>query len=308
MTSSEIQREADLVTTKEIRDVAPAHYVLKIESFSLFAKNNKEKYESNEFEAGCYKWKLILYPNGDKSRNGEDHISVYLAVSGTSPFQLGGVTHVAVRFSLYDQICDRYLIKQGRVTRFHALRSDWGVPRYMPLKIFADPSNGYLVDDTCVFGVEVFVIKSSGVGECVRTLKESTSYTHEWKISRLADWSEYQFSDVFTVGVYKWKVWLCPRGDFDNRGQNLSMYLWLFEADKLASGQKVNVRFVIRLKGQNNVVHHQPEASTKWFSSSISYWGWPSFMPLKTVQERVKDDPCVIEAEVTVLGTTRKLP
>ncbi|KAI6672622.1 hypothetical protein NL676_000528 [Syzygium grande] len=154
MTSCEIQREADLVMTKEIRDVAPAHYVLKIESFSLFAKNNKEKYESNEFEAGCYKWKLILYPNGDKSRNGEDHISVYLAVSGTSPFQLGGVTHVAVRFSLYDQIYDRYLIKQGRVTRFHALRTDWGVPRYMPLKIFADPSNGYLVDDTCVFGVE----------------------------------------------------------------------------------------------------------------------------------------------------------
>ncbi|KAI6672625.1 hypothetical protein NL676_000531, partial [Syzygium grande] len=294
--------------SKEIRDVAPAHYVLKIESFSLFAKNNKEKYESNEFEAGGYNWKLILYPNGDKSRNGDDHISIYLAVSGTSPFQLDRAIHVAVRFSLYDHICDRYLTEQGRVTRFHALKAEWGVPRYMPLKIFADPSNGYLVDDTCVFGVEVFVIKSSGVGECVRMLKESASYTHEWKISRLSDlWSDY-CSDVFTVGVHRWYVWLFPRGDSANKGQNLSMFLHLYEAYNLASGQKVNARFVFRLKGPNNVVHHQPEACTKWFSRSDVDFGWPSFLPLKTVWERVKDDPCVIEVEVTVLGTVSKLP
>ncbi|XP_048139020.1 ubiquitin C-terminal hydrolase 12-like [Rhodamnia argentea] len=204
MTSSEKHREADCVTTKEIRDVAPAHYVLHFKSFSLFAKNNMEKYESSEFEAGGCKWKLILYPNGDKSRNGEDHISVYLAVSGTSPFQLGGEIHVAARFSLYDQLCDRYLTEQVRAARLHALKAECGVPRFMPLKIFADPSNGYLVDDTCVFGVEVFVIKSSGVGERL-TLKESTSYTHEWKISGLSKLGdEYLVSDVFTLGDHEW--------------------------------------------------------------------------------------------------------
>ncbi|KAI3440957.1 uncharacterized protein J3R85_002994, partial [Psidium guajava] len=161
-------------TVKEIRAVAPAHYVVKVESFSSFAKNNTEKYESSEFEAEGCKWKLILYPNGDKSRNGKDHISIYLAASEASHFQLDGEIHAAVRFCLYNHICDRYLTGQGRVMRFHALQTELGVPRYMPLKTFTDPSNGYLVDDTCVFGVEVLVTKSSGVGECL-TLIENAS-------------------------------------------------------------------------------------------------------------------------------------
>ncbi|KAK3404304.1 hypothetical protein EUGRSUZ_K00608 [Eucalyptus grandis] len=293
---------------EEIRYVAPAHYELRIESFSLFAKNYKEKYESNEFEAGGYKWKLILYPNGDKSRNGEDHISIYLAVSGTSPFQPGGAIHSTIRFSLYDQICDRYLTKQGRVTRFHASKVEWGVPRYLPLKIFADPSNGYLVDDTCVFGVEVFVIKSSGVGECVTTQKDCTSFTEDYVISRFADLGDdYLHTEAFTIGVHEWKVRVCPKGDLDNRGKNLSMFLVLADPDKLASGQKVNVRFIIRLKDKYGVVLHQPEACTKWFSSSITYWGWPSFMPLKTVRERVKDS-CLFDVEVAVLSIVSKLP
>ncbi|KAF7848782.1 hypothetical protein BT93_L1565 [Corymbia citriodora subsp. variegata] len=293
---------------KEIRDVVPAHYVLKIKSFSSFAKNNTEKYESSEFEAGGYKWKLVLFPNGDKSRNGEDHISVYLAISGTSTLQLGGPIHVAVRFSLYDQICDRYLTEQGRVTRLHALKAEWGVPRFMPLKIFTNPSNGYLVDDTCVFGVEVFVIKSSGVGECL-TLKDSGLYTHKWKISSFSRlWDTYYYSDAFTVGDHKWKVLLYPNGVSAVRNESLSMFLTLVDSDKLASGQKVNARYVIRLKGPDNEVLHQPAVATNWFSSSEIQRGWQSFMPLKTVCERLTDDSCVIEAEVMELSTTGKLP
>ncbi|KAI6672620.1 hypothetical protein NL676_000526 [Syzygium grande] len=63
MTSSEKCSEADHETTTQLRDVAPAHFVLKIKSFSLFTMNNMEKYESGDFEAGGYKWKLILYPS-----------------------------------------------------------------------------------------------------------------------------------------------------------------------------------------------------------------------------------------------------
>ncbi|KAK3404311.1 hypothetical protein EUGRSUZ_K00615 [Eucalyptus grandis] len=303
--AAKVGDEHDVLST-EFRDVVPAHFVLKIKSFSLFAKKSIEKYESGEFEAGGYKWKLILYPNGDKNRNGEDHVSVYLAASGTSPFQLGWEIHAVVRLSVYDQTCDRYFTVQGKVARFHALKTEWGVPRYMLLKTFTNPLNGYLVDDTCVFGVEVFVIKSAGVGECL-TLKESASYTHEWKISRLSSLGDGSFSDVFSVGGHKWKVCLFPRGNLANRGQSLSMFLVPADVDKLASGQKVNTRFTFRLKDRNNVVRHQ-EAGTVWLSSSAMGWGWPTFMPLKTVGKCLMDDSCVIEAEVTVLGTVSKLP
>ena len=39
-----------------ISEAAPSHFILKIQSFSLLAKNGIEKYESGEFEAGGYKW------------------------------------------------------------------------------------------------------------------------------------------------------------------------------------------------------------------------------------------------------------
>ncbi|XP_039160100.1 MATH domain and coiled-coil domain-containing protein At3g58200 [Eucalyptus grandis] len=176
----------------------------------------------------------------------------------------------------------------------------------MPLKTFTNPSNGYLVDDTCVFGVEVFVIKSSGVGECLM-LKESASYTHEWRISRLSSLGDESFSDVFTAGDHKWKVWLFPRGNLANRGQSLSMFLVLVDANNLASGQKMNVRFILRLKDQNNIIR-QHACAIVWLSSSATNWGWPTFMPLTTVGKCLMDDSCVIEAEVTVLGIVRKLP
>lgn len=46
---------------RSISDLPPTHYTVKIQLFSLLTKNNIEKYESGEFEAGGYKWyKMFL--------------------------------------------------------------------------------------------------------------------------------------------------------------------------------------------------------------------------------------------------------
>ncbi|KAF8008262.1 hypothetical protein BT93_K2053 [Corymbia citriodora subsp. variegata] len=298
--------EVDQVTLTELKDDAPSHFVLKIKSFSLLKENGMEKYESGEFDGGGYKWKLIIYPNRDKSPNGEEYISVYLAACWTCPLQHGREIQAFVRFSVYKQTCDKYFAEQGEVTRFHALKTERGVPRFMPLKTFTDPSKGYLVDDTCFFGAEVFVHKSSAVGQCL-TLKKSASWTHVWKITRLSCLGN-GFSDVFTVGDHKWKVKLYPRGVAAHKGQSLSVFLFLDDADKLACGQVVNTRFTIRLKHRDNVVPLQQPECTVWFSGHDTNWGWPDFMPLKTVSDCLTDDACVIEAEVKVLGTVSKLP
>lgn len=42
--------------TTEIREASAAHYLLKIESFSFLSNSGIEQFESNEFEAGGYKW------------------------------------------------------------------------------------------------------------------------------------------------------------------------------------------------------------------------------------------------------------
>jgi len=43
-------------TPRTTVDSPPAHYVLKVQSFSLLVKNSIERYESESFEAGGYKW------------------------------------------------------------------------------------------------------------------------------------------------------------------------------------------------------------------------------------------------------------
>ncbi|KAJ0106390.1 hypothetical protein Patl1_19740 [Pistacia atlantica] len=55
-----------------LRNAPPSHYLLKVQSFSSL--NNLNKFISDNFDAGGFKWKLCLYPNGDKENKGEDHI------------------------------------------------------------------------------------------------------------------------------------------------------------------------------------------------------------------------------------------
>ncbi|KAJ0092355.1 hypothetical protein Patl1_24775 [Pistacia atlantica] len=56
---------------------------------SMLKNQSFEKYESAEFEAGGYKWKLVLHPNGNKSKNVEDHISLYLAMADATSLPPG---------------------------------------------------------------------------------------------------------------------------------------------------------------------------------------------------------------------------
>lgn len=64
-----------------------------------------------------------------------------------------------------------------------------------------DPSNGYLVDDNCVFGAEVFVIKRQRVVECLSLLNATDPFKRDWKVPRLGDvWN----SEVLVAGGFKW--------------------------------------------------------------------------------------------------------
>ncbi|XP_056163058.1 uncharacterized protein LOC115668348 [Syzygium oleosum] len=299
--------EADDGITTEYTDVSPAHYVFKIESFSLFSENDMDMYETIEFESGGHKWRLILYPNGDKSGNGQGHVSIYLAVSETSPLKVGSDVNAIVRFFVFDQIRDTYLVKQGSTRRFRAMRSKWGIPRFVPLEIFKDQLNGYLVDDTCIFGVEVFVIKNSGIGECLTLKKGTFSRTHEWKIPNFSSLVEQScYSDIFFAGDQKWKVHLYPRGDSRSKNKSLSIFLFLVDSEKLAPQQKVNARYRFSLRGQDGAVYEGPKGS-RWFSSSTYSWGWSNFILLKSIRDFLVNDECVVEAEVTVLGIAGKL-
>ncbi|XAR69321.1 Ubiquitinyl hydrolase 1 [Bertholletia excelsa] len=219
--------------SRSLRDIPPAHYTLKIESFSqlseMLSDTKAHNYVSEVFEASGYKWKLSLYPKGDKERNGEGHISLYLVIAETKDLPLGWEVNVNFKLFLFDQIQDKYMAIQdadGKVKRFHEMKTEWGFAQLVPLSVFNDANNGYLICDTCVFGVEIFAINYSGKGECISNVVGLES-THTWKISNFSALGDVcHKSDVFTIGNHNWELRLYPKGNLHGKKENsLSLYL-----------------------------------------------------------------------------------
>ncbi|EYU25593.1 hypothetical protein MIMGU_mgv1a018439mg, partial [Erythranthe guttata] len=144
----------------ETREVPSAHFLIKIESFSLFDKYKINKYETSEFVAGEYKC---------------DYISVNLAMTDTSSLptnweaMLSSTSFSLIRFLAITFIRQVYIIFYGkRITRrFQTMKFEWGLSKFISKEILSDPSNGYLVNDTCGFGAEVFVIERQAAVECL---------------------------------------------------------------------------------------------------------------------------------------------
>lgn len=44
---------------------------------------------------------------------------------------------------------------------FHAMKTEWGEVKFVERQVFGDASNGYLINDACVFGAEVFILKQN---------------------------------------------------------------------------------------------------------------------------------------------------
>ncbi|KAG5608559.1 hypothetical protein H5410_019840 [Solanum commersonii] len=133
------------VSMENITNSLPTRYLLKIESFLLLSENGISKYESNEFESGGFNWP-------------------YIYILGL----LDSVCEVNASFSflIFDQIHDNFTVMKGMDRRFRNIKTEWGFSKCISHKTFNDPSNGYLVDDKCIFGVDVYVIKNQGIGEC----------------------------------------------------------------------------------------------------------------------------------------------
>ncbi|KAI8024627.1 Ubiquitin carboxyl-terminal hydrolase 12 [Camellia lanceoleosa] len=252
---------------RSLRDVSPAHYTLKMESFSLFLNSKIENYESGVFEAGGYKWKLSLYPKGNMKRNVNGHISLYLAIADTKTLPLGWEVNVNFKLFVFDHIRDKYLAIQdaeGEIKRFHRMKTEWGFDQLLPLDTFTDPSNGYLLDDCCVFGVEVFVIKYNGKGECASMMKDPVKNTFTWNISKFsAIDKDFLFSEEFVVGGHKWKLWFYPKGKANAKWKSASLFLVLADSETLPSERKLYAEYKLRIKDQVKGNHFEKEGILK---------------------------------------------
>ncbi|PHT81196.1 hypothetical protein T459_14211 [Capsicum annuum] len=189
---------------------------------------------------------MIIHPVGD----GEGHISLYLAIVGTSSLHADWEVNASFSFLIFDQIHDNYIVMKGMEQRFRNIKTEWGYLKCISNETFKDPSNGYLVNDKCIFGVDVYVIKNQGIGECLLLLNGVKPYKHEWKINEFTKLKSYVYSEEFAVEGYKWKLLLYPTGNSGQNGQSISVFLESVDAEGFARKKKVKAKFSISMKNQ----------------------------------------------------------
>ncbi|XP_027942224.1 uncharacterized protein LOC114195958 isoform X2 [Vigna unguiculata] len=293
--------------TMKGRKAPPSHYTFKIKSFSWLSKASVQKCTSEEFEAGGYKWSLSIYPDGNKKEGGKDHVSIDLVLVDTSSRPLDWEINAIVNFSAYNFIDDEYHITQDTdVRRFHVLKTECGVAKFIDRSTFYDSSNGYLMDDTCVFGVEVFVVKSTNRGDCLSMFEGPIPCSYTWKFTNFssAKLDKYE-SETFVGGNYKWKLLLYPNGIVEGKGNSVSLFLVL-DVSTLPANTKLVVENIVRAKNQKSDERHLQTKACRKFSNSNAAWGSRQLVALAKLKDPnsgfLVDDTCVFETEFTILG------
>ncbi|KAL3833979.1 hypothetical protein ACJIZ3_008715 [Penstemon smallii] len=286
------------VFTVETRDVPPSHFLFKIQNFSSLSENGIDEYESTEFTAGEYKWKIIVYPNWQESGNDGDNVNVFLAVADTKSLPTRWEFNAVSTIFLYNQKSDNFLSIRGRTQRFHALNLKWGF--CISKSSLIDPCNGYLVNDDCVFGAEVFIIKSQGVVECLSVSKVGEHYQRCLKIPQFSKLEKKWVSEKFLACDLNWKLEVHPRGFGEGKGCSISIFL------RLVDSMKVKAKYTLTMKDQIKGKHCTFSGSS-WFASGSDNCGSRSFMPISDMNDPGKGylvkDCCIVEVEISVQAT-----
>lgn len=90
------------------------------------------------------------------------------------------------------------------------MKPECGIAKLIPRHLFDDAANGFLVNNRCTFGVEVFVLDSKSTGECFSSL-EKVDKTYTWKVFKFSYVSRdigvdgvAQYSNEFDAGSFRW--------------------------------------------------------------------------------------------------------
>ncbi|KAJ9559114.1 hypothetical protein OSB04_013728 [Centaurea solstitialis] len=146
-----------------------------------------------------------------------------------------------------------------------------------------------------------------GQAEVVSTVEnqpvdETQASRFTWAIENFSRQnSKKLYSDIFTVGGYKWRVLVFPKG---NNVEHLSMYLDVADSTTLQYGWSRYAQFSLAVVNQIHNKFTVRKDTQHQFHGRESDWGFTSFMPLGELYDPSKgylvNDTCIIEAEVLV--------
>ncbi|XP_065872345.1 uncharacterized protein [Euphorbia lathyris] len=302
---------------RELRDLPPVHYLFEIQNFSHLLNAKRQSFQSSDFVVAGYTWRLRLshYPQGNKNLvNEKQYLSLYLRLSESNSLPKDMEIDVFFQLFVYNQVQDNYLTVKGRVRRFRGIKSEWGFDELLPLDVFKDESNGYLIKDRCVFGAEIFVLDSKNIrrGESVSVVKELGDNTFTWNIQNFEKLKVERYrSEVFAIGGYKWSLEIYPNGESKQKGKNLSAFLYLEDSEALDPGEKLNVEYLLRIRDQFQEKHHELFGCNNHFSASTPARGSSGFMPLTKLNDKsrgyIVNGVVILQVQISLLTMLKML-
>ncbi|KAI3896470.1 hypothetical protein MKX03_014617 [Papaver bracteatum] len=129
----------------------------------------------------------------------------------------------------------------------------------------------------------------------------SSSTKFNWEIKNFSKLKPHRrtYSDIISVGSFKWRAGIYPKGHSSVYNQYLSLFLYPVDLKLL-----VDTKFTFAVTSQSDPYTRTVWDLTKEFPiGSFNGWGWPEFMRLRELHDPKKgyivNDTCVITVEVT---------
>ncbi|KAK2996000.1 hypothetical protein RJ640_019467 [Escallonia rubra] len=207
------------------------------------------------------------------------------------------------------EACDHKCTK-----RFDHMKTEWGLDKRLRLDTFNGASNGFLVDDWCVIGVELFLVLDAGKGESLSLVKDLKQNTHTWRIDNFSERTEVDiWSEQFIVGGpggdYKWYICVYPNGAGNTKGKFVSVYLYLGAYSQVPQGGKVYAEYKLRIKHQLGKEDYVKE-DRHWFSCRSYSEGdnFDTFIDYQILKnDLLLDDYLIVEADILNIGLLKGL-
>ncbi|KAG1338681.1 putative Ubiquitin carboxyl-terminal hydrolase 12 [Cocos nucifera] len=123
-----------------------------IEGYSSIKKNMKSKYYSGFFEALGYRWHLKLEKR-------DNCIALELELDKSTTFPPNSGVNVEFTLRVMDQVKGNH---KKRIDQFQICSKfiTWKWPNFLHLEDLQNPSNGFLVNDTCIVEASIAVLGS----------------------------------------------------------------------------------------------------------------------------------------------------
>ncbi|KAK4480450.1 hypothetical protein RD792_013523, partial [Penstemon davidsonii] len=135
-----------------------------------------------------------------------------------------------------------------------------------------------------------------------QVVDEPPSARFTWTIENFSRLNtKKQYSEVFLVGGFKWRVLIFPKG---NNVDHLSAYLDVADSSALPYGWSRYAQFSLSVVNQVHSKFTIRKDTQHQFNARESDWGFTSFMPLSELYDPGRgylvNDTCIIEADVAV--------